>query len=114
MHRYAEAAPVYGDFLEAWPQSDFARSARIREGAAYLFSGQPEKALPKLKALQEKHPDQPEGYARELASALTRVGKIEEARRFMDDVEKSMMAAGKSRMLPRLQSVFEKLRGVGG
>ena len=114
MHRYAEAAPVYGDFLEAWPQSDFARIARIREGAAYLFSGQPEKALPKLKALQEKYPDQPEGYARELASALTRVGKIEEARRFMDDVEKSMKAAGKSRMLPRLQSVFEKLRVVGG
>ena len=114
MHRYADAAPVYGQFLAAWPESDFARIARIREGAAYLFSGQAEKALPRLRAIQEKYPDQPEGYARELASALARTGRIEEARRFMDDVEKSMTAAGKSRMLPRLKSVFEKLRVVGG
>ena len=114
MHRYAEAAPVYGEFLAAWPESDFARIARIREGAAYLFSGQAEKALPRLRAIQKKYPDQPEGYARELASALARTGRIEEARRFMDDVEKSMAAAGKSRMLPRLKSVFEKLRIIGG
>jgi serine protease Do len=114
MHRYAEAAPVYGEFLEAWPESDFARIARVREGAAYLFSGQAEKALPKLRAIQKKYPDQPEGYARELASALARTGKIDEARRFMDEVEESMAAAGKSRMLPRLKSVFKKLRVVGG
>ena len=114
MHRYAEAAPVYGDFLAAWPESDFARIARIREGAAYLFSGQPEKALPKLRAIQKKYPDQPEGYARELASALARTGEIDEARRFMEEVERSMTAAGKSRMLPRLKSVFEKLRVIGG
>ena len=114
MHRYADAAPVYGEFLAAWPESDFARIARIREGAAYLFSGQPEKALPRLRAIQEKYPDQPEGYARELASALARTGKIDEARRFMDEVEKSMTAAGKSRLLPRLKSVFQKLRVIGG
>jgi len=113
LSRYSEAAPVYYEFLQSWPDSDFARIARIREGAALLFSGQPERALPKLKALQKRYPDQPEGYARELASALVRCGKFEEARRFMDEVERVMTAAGKSRFLPRLQSQFEKLRLVG-
>ncbi len=75
LHRYEEAPPAYAALLKEFPKTKFSRIARIREAAAYLFSGQPEQALPRLQTLQKDFPDRPEMYARELAYALSRCGK---------------------------------------
>ena len=113
LHRYNEAGPAYAALLKEFPETRFARLARIREAASYLFSGQPALALPRLQALQKDYPDRPEMYARELAYALSRVGKQKEANTFMDDVEAELLFRKRERLLPRIKSHFDKIRMVG-
>jgi thiol-disulfide isomerase/thioredoxin len=113
LHRYNEAPPAYAVLLKEFPKTKFSRIARIREAAAYLFSGQARKALPKLEALQKDYPDRPEIYARELAYTYSRVGKQKKALAFMDAVEAEMIFNGNERLLPRIKSHFDKIRLVG-
>ena len=113
LRRYEEAPQAYAALLAEFPKTKFKRLARIREAAAYLFSGQSDKALPRLQSLQEDHPDKPEIYARELAYALSRCGKQKEALRFMDAVEAEMAFGGKERLLPRIKTHFDKIRLIG-
>ena len=113
LHRYKEAPPAYAALLKEFPKTKFNRIARIREAAAYLFSGQPALALPRLEALQKDYPDRPEIYARELAYTYSRVGKQKEALAFMDAVEAEMIFKGNERLLPRIKSHFDKIRLIG-
>ena len=113
LHRYKEAGPAYATLLKEFPETRFARLARIREAASYLFSGQPALALPRLQKLQKAYPDRPEMYARELAYSLSRVGKQQEAITFMDDVEAELLFRNRERLLPRIKSHFDKIRMVG-
>ena len=113
LHRYKEAPPAYAALLKEFPKTKFSRIARIREAAAYLFSGQPARALPRLEALQKDYPDRPEIYARELAYTYSRVGKQKEALTFMDAVEAEMIFNGNERLLPRIKSHFDKIRLIG-
>ncbi len=113
LHRYEQAPAAYAELLEEFPKTKFSRIARIREAAAYLFSGQPTKALPRLEALQKDYPDRPEIYARELAYTYSRVGKQKEALAFMDAVEAEMIFKGNKRLLPRIISHFDKIRLIG-
>ena len=113
MNRYQQAPPAYAALLKEFPETKFRRIARIREAAAYLFSGRPASALPLLKALQKDHPDRPEIYARELAYALSRVGQQQAALEFMDGVEAELIFRGRDRLLPRIKSHFDKIRMVG-
>lgn len=113
LHRYKEAGPAYATLLKEFPETRFARLARIREAASYLFSGQPALALPRLQKLQKDYPDRPEMYARELAYSLSRVGKQKEAITFMDDVEAELLFRNRERLLPRIKSHFDKIRMVG-
>ncbi len=99
--------------LKEFPKTKFSRIARIREAAAYLFSGQANKALPRLENLQKDYPDRPEMYARELAYALSRSGKQKEALLFMDRIETEMLLAKKDRLLPRIKHHFDMVRMVG-
>jgi thiol-disulfide isomerase/thioredoxin len=80
---------------------------------AFLFSGQPARALPRLEALQKDYPDRPEIYARELAYTYSRVGKQNKALAFMDAVEAEMIFKGNERLLPRIKSHFDKIRLIG-
>ena len=113
LHRYKKAPPAYAALLKEFPKTKFSRIARIREAAAYLFSGQPARALPRLEALQKDYPDRPEIYARELAYTYSRVGKQKEALTFMDAVEAEMIFNGNERLLPRIKSHFDKIRLIG-
>ncbi|NRA95309.1 MAG: redoxin domain-containing protein [Planctomycetes bacterium] len=113
LRRYEQAPQAYAALLAEFPKTKFKRLARIREAAAYLFSGQAEKALPRLQSLQKDHPDKPEIYARELAYALSRCGKQKEALRFMDAVEAEMAFGAKDRLLPRIKTHFDKVRLIG-
>ena len=113
LHRYKEAPPAYAALLKEFPKTKFSRIARIREAAAYLFSGQPARALPRLEALQKDYPDRPEIYARELAYTYSRVGKQKKALAFMDAVEAEMIFKGNERLLPRIKSHFDKIRLIG-
>ena len=113
LHRYDDAPAAYAALLAEFPRTRFRRIARIREAAAYLFSGQADKALPRLLALKNDHPDRPEVYARELAYALSRCGQQDEAVEFMDSVEEQMIIEGKERLLSRIVSHFDKIRLVG-
>ena len=113
LHRYEEAPAAYAALLQEFPLTRFSRLARIREAAAYLFSGQAEDALPRLQALQEDYPDRPETYARELAYAFSRCGRQKEALDFMGTVETEMKFGGKERLLSRILPHFEKVRMVG-
>jgi len=112
LHRYEQAPPAYAALLKEFPKTKFSRIARIREAAAYLFSGQANKALPRLLNLQENYPDRPEMYARELAYALSRNGKQKEALLFMDRIETEMLLAKKDRLLPRIKHHFDMVRMV--
>jgi peroxiredoxin len=113
LHRYEEAPPAYAALLKEFPKTKFSRIARIREAAAYLFSGQPEQALRRLQALQKEFPDRPEMYARELAYALSRCGKQDEALAFMNHVETEMLFSKKDRLLPRIKHHFDMVRMIG-
>ena len=113
LHRYEKAPPAYAALLKEFPKTKFERIARIREAGAYLFSGQAQKALPRLQALQKDYPDRPEMYARELAYALSRCGKQEEALDFMNRIETEMLLANKDRLLPRIKHHFDMVRMVG-
>ena len=113
LHRYKEAPPAYAALLREFPKTKFNHIARIREAAAYLFSGQPTKALPRLESLQKDYPDGPEIYARELAYAYSRVGLEKKALAFMNAVETEMIFRGNERLLPRIKSHFDKIRLVG-
>ena len=113
LHRYEKAPAAYAALLKEFPKGKFIRIARIREAAAYLFSGQAAKALPRLRALEKDYPDRPEIYARELAYALSRCGQQKEALAFMNGVELQMEFAGKQRLLPRITSHFDKIRLIG-
>ena len=113
LHRYKEAPPAYAALLKEFPETKFRRIARIREAAAYLFSGQSAKALPRLESLQKDYPDRPEVYARELAYTYSRVGLQKKALAFMDAVEAEMIFKGNERLLPRIKSHFDKIRLVG-
>ena len=113
LHRYKAAPPAYAALLKEFPKTKFSRIARIREAAAFLFSGQPARALPRLEALQKDYPDRPEIYARELAYTYSRVGKQKEALTFMDAVEAEMIFNGNERLLPRIKSHFDKIRLIG-
>ena len=113
LHRYKEAPPAYAALLKEFPKTKFSRIARIREAAAYLFSGQPARALPRLEALQKDYPDRPEIYARELAYTYSRAGKQKKALAFMDAVEAEMIFKGNERLLPRIKSHFDKIRLIG-
>ena len=113
LHRYEEAPPAYAALLKEFPKTKFSRIARIREAAAFLFSGQPDQALPRLQALQKDFPDRPEMYARELAYALSRSGKQEAALAFMNHVETEMLFSKKDRLLPRLKHHFDMVRMIG-
>ena len=73
----------------------------------------PAKAPPRLEALHKDYPDRPEIYARELAYALSRIGKQKEALAFMDAVEAEMILKGNKRLLPRIKSHFDKIRLIG-
>jgi thiol-disulfide isomerase/thioredoxin len=113
LHRYEKAPALYAALLKEFPKSKFTRIARIREAAAYLFSGQAAKALPRLRALKKDYPGRPEIYARELAYSLSRCGQQKEALAFMDRVELQMEFAGKKRLLSRISSHFDKIRLIG-
>ena len=113
LHRYEKAPPAYAALLKEFPKTKFERIARIREAGAYLFSGQAQKALPRLQALQKDYPDRPEMYARELAYALSRCGKQKEALAFMNRIETEMLLAKKDRLLPRIKHHFDMVRMVG-
>ena len=113
LHRYEQAAPAYAALLREFPGSRFRRIAGIREAAAWLFSGQPKKALPLLLFLEAEYPDRPEMYARELAYTYSLVGQQKEALAFMNRVEAQMKGAGKGRLLPRITTHFDKIRMVG-
>ena len=113
LHRYEEAPPAYAALLKEFPKSKFSRIARIREAAAYLFSGQAEQALPRLQALQKDFPDRPEMYARELAYALSRSGNQDAALAFMNYVETKMLFSKKDRLLPRIKHHFDMVRMIG-
>lgn len=112
MHRYDKASAAYAKYIKNYPEGRFTRISRLREGAAYLFSGQADKALPLLRALERDYPDRPEMYGRELAYAYSRTGKQEQALFFMKFVEVNMQNSGKQRLLPRLQSHFNIIRMV--
>ena len=112
LHQYEKAPDAYADYIKQYPEGRFARISRLREGAAYLFSGQADKALPRLQALEKDFPDRPEMYGRELAYAYSRTGKQEQALFFMKVVEVQMQSSGKQRLLPRLQSHFDIIRMV--
>lgn len=112
LHRYDEAPPAYAALLREFPDGRFKQLGRIREAAAYLFSGRAEKALPKLKSLQDDYPGRPEIYARELAYSLARCGKQAEALTFMDDVETFLSTGDKSRLLPRIKNHFDVIRMI--
>ena len=112
LHRYEEAPPAYAALLKEFPKTKFSRIARIREAAAYLFSGQPEQALPRLQTLQKDFPDRPEMYARELAYALSRCGKQDEALAFMNHVETEMLFSKKDQLLPRIKHHFDMVRMI--
>jgi len=113
LHRYERAPTAYAALLKEFPKTKFSRIARIREAAAYLFSGQAKKALPRLQALQKDYPDRPEIYAREMAYALSRCGKQKETLAFMNAVEAEMIFKGNDRLLPRIKSHFDKIRLIG-
>ena len=113
LHRYDKAPPAYAALIKEFPDGRFSRIARLREAAAYLFSGQPTKALPRLKSLQNDYPDRPEMYARELAYSLSRCGMQKEALGFMDLVEASLLASKKERLLPQIRSHFNMIRLIG-
>jgi len=113
LHRYADAAPDYAALLKEFPKTKFLRIALIREAAAHLFSGRADLALPRLRAIERDYFDRPEMFAREMAYALSLVGKQKEALAFMDRVEFQMKLAGKGRLLPRITSHFDKIRMVG-
>jgi len=113
LHRYAEAPAAYVALLKEFPETKFRRLARIREAGAYLFSGQPDEALPRLLSLQKDYPDRQEMYARELAYALSRCEKQEEALDFMNRIETEMLLANKDRLLPRIKHHFDMVRMVG-
>jgi len=112
LYRYEQAAPSYAALLKEYPETKFRRLALIREAAAYLFSGQAEQALKRLRVLRKQYPDRPEMYGRELAHALSLTGKQIEALEFINEVE-SEMAVTKPRLLPRMQHHFDKIRLVG-
>ena len=113
LHRYEKAPALYAALIKEFPKSKFSRIARIREAAAYLFSGQAAKALPRLQALEKDYPDRQEMYAREMAYALSRCGQQKEAIAFLDRVEVQMTLARKDRLLPRIKSHFDKIRLIG-
>jgi len=113
LKRYDHAAAAYRTLLDAYPEGKHTRIARIREAAALLFSDQPQPALDRLDELMADYPDEPERYGRERAHALVLLGRQKEARDFMDHVETQMLAAGKDRLLPRMQIQFAPLRMVG-
>ncbi len=113
LHRYEKAPPAYAALLKEFPETKFGRIARIREAGAYLFSGQAKKALPGLQKLQKDYPDRPEMYARELAYALSRCGKQNEALAFMNRIETEMLLSKKDRLLPRIKHHFDMVRMVG-
>ena len=113
LRRYDKAPEAYAEYIKQYPEGRFTRISRLRQGAAYLFSGKSAKALPLLQALEKDYPDRPEMYGRELAYAYSRTGKQEQALFFMEVVEVKMQAAGKQRLLPRLQSHFDIIRMVG-
>ena len=113
LHRYEQAPAAYAALLKEFPKTKFSRIARIREAAAYLFSGQAKKALPRLQALQKDYPDRPEIYAREMAYALSRCDRQKEALDFMNAVELQMIIKGNDRLLPRIKSHFDKIRLIG-
>ena len=112
LYRYQQAAPSYAALLKEFPDTKFRRLARIREAAAYLFSGQAEQALKRLRVLRKEYPDRPEMYGREMAHALSLTGKQIEALEFINEVETDM-AVTKPRLLPRMQHHFDKIRMVG-
>ena len=113
LHYYTRAPEAYQAFIREYPESQYVRISRLRNGAAYLFSGQPQKALPILTELSEDYPERPEMYGRELAYTLSRCGKQKEAVRFMDAVEAKMSIGSASRFLPRLKMHFDIIRMVG-
>ena len=113
MKRYAESAPAYRVLLEAFPDGRHTRLARIREAGALLFSDQAKPALERLDSLMADYPDKPEMYGRERAHALVLLGRLKEAREFMDHVESLMLVGGKERLVPRMQMQFAPLRMVG-
>ena len=113
LKRYSHAAAAYRTLLDAFPEGKHTRLARIREAGALLFSDQPQPALERLDELMADYPDQPERYGRERAHALVLLGRLKEARDFMDHVESQMLAAGKDRLVPRMQRQFAPLRMVG-
>jgi len=113
LKRYDHAAAAYRVLLDAFPEGKHTRMARIREAGALLFSDQPQPALDRLDELMADHPDRPEMYGRERAHALVLLGRQKEAREFMDHVESQMLAAGKDRLVPRMQMQFAPLRMVG-
>jgi thiol-disulfide isomerase/thioredoxin len=110
LHRYEKSPVLYAALLKEFPKTKFRRIARIREAAAYLFSGQSQKALARLKALEMDYPDRPEMYARELAYALSRCGQQKEV---LACIEVAMLLAGKERLLPRIKHHFDMVRMVG-
>jgi len=113
LKRYGHAAAAYRTLLDAFPEGKHTRLARIREAGALLFSDQPQPALDRLDELMADYPDQPERYGRERAHALVLLGRLKEARDFMDHAESQMLAAGKDRLVPRMQMQFAPLRMVG-
>ena len=113
LHRYDQASQAFAQLLKEFPDSKFTRIARIREAAAYLFSGQASKALPRLQSLHKDYPDRPELYAREMAYALSRCGRQAAALEFMDAIETTMIEMGKDRLLPRIATHFDKIRLIG-
>lgn len=113
LKKYDQAAVAYRVLLDSFPEGKHTRLARIREAAALLFSDQPQPALDRLDELMADHPDTPETYGRERAHALVLLGRQKEARDFMDHVESQMLAAGKDRLVPRMQMQFAPLRMVG-
>lgn len=113
MRYYKRAPEAYQAFIHEYPKSRYVRISRLRNGAAYLFSGQPQKALPILRELSEDYPERPEMYGREMAYTLSRCGKQEEAIQFMDAVEAQMSIGNASRFLPRLKMHFDIIRMVG-
>ena len=113
LHYYTRAPEAYQAFIREYPESQYVRISRLRNGAAYLFSGQPQKALPILTELSEDYPERPEMYGREHAYTLSRCGIQKEAVRFMDAVEAKMSIGSTSRFLPRLNMHLDIIRMVG-
>ncbi len=113
MKRYAESALAYRVLLDEFPDGRHTRLARIREAGALLFSDQAKPALDRLDTLEADYPDRPEMYGRERAHALVLLGRLKEAREFMNHVESLMLTSGKERFVPRMQMQFAPLRMVG-